>query len=472
MRRRVDERKSGRRRSPGRLSSSPGTSAQRAFGIVPPPSVQGPNPRYTTSEVAGNLHQRELWPKLNSLLDAYRDNPLTDGWLGTSFTDAEFDGPTCLRTFVRIAAHSVSSPEAPSDALSLWDECLKRALASKIFEIDPWPLMQKWRQRKRAILDEELGESTIQSAIESERTWAEGEEIELLAARYAQEARSLPVPKALPFPNCWLTYGGGLSVTAEEVLQDLSGSPATDALQLAYELGDQVYGVILGHLVCETGVWEFGIHVTEGSSEQRGISFTLQQLYGGAWDPIGGRALLIAPLIEELYDHSVFVEGRMPSGDHRGIKRIAKKAGIACHVPPAFYRIVMRDTTRHEGETKPPSGRGPSPGYRHDVRQSEHLRRIQGELPLADKDRKKLRKRGYLIAEWPNNLPKRYRKALRKRHRNPRPRQGEWFAIKLYTVREHQSPSEENRPDLPYVPGVRVSAKLGAPKRRRKKGRG
>ena len=293
---------------------------------------------------------------------------------------------------------------------------------------------------------------------------ASPEELGILGQSLVDAGREAPGPdpERMPFPAIFIGYKGGFLLTDSweygRRIPDRLVDPSERYLILAHIITGDVIYEICGGIVVNDGV--VGPH-SLGTITQQTI-WDSNNGWNRAYQPSTGSITTLGfhtmlSVIEALFDHTSYVEERLQFKQRRAVKKLVKKGRLG-HIPPAFYKVTLRDNHRVE-TPKRTTGTGVARTYRHDVRRHEKLRYQRGEGAINPQLYTKLRKRGYHIFRA-GSVPKRIKKRLRKRHIGL-PRDNEWMAVLISVVTAHISPNDES---LPYRPAVRHSPALSETK--------
>jgi hypothetical protein len=164
---------------------------------------------------------------------------------------------------------------------------------------------------------------------------------------------------------------------------------------------------------------------------------------------------LVNAMLAYIHDHrTTIVESAPTYGIRREYSRLAKKTGGMTLIPKPYYTVPLREKVIvNRAARRAVYGvqkRAPL-AYRHDRRGHERCRIQRGPLPMAEKTRAKLEKRGYQIFTV-NEVDAETSRRLIERRQRPK-RTDEWLAIKTSWVDAMVVGPE----DAPYVPAVRVS---------------
>jgi hypothetical protein len=270
--------------------------------------------------------------------------------------------------------------------------------------------------------------------------------------RLANQVRAeMPMPAKMPFKSMYLGYGPGLSMDSPEKMGVFT-----------CDIDTPYYPKLMGQLITVDGyVFDVVGHENDATI---GFARTAKNGWG---DPQGGQAgpfptpWMLLALVDLINDHNTFIIEKQRS--KKWNQEWRKNTGSWRHkkkVPEPYYCIKLKRSLVHEDTEKKLRAATPvirqSPDHRWDTRGHERVRVQRGKLPLEDKTRRRLEKRGYRIYTY-NTMSAEDTTRLMKRPSIPPKKPDEWIAIRATWV-----DSYVNGPaDAPYVPGLRLMPEPG-----------
>lgn len=289
------------------------------------------------------------------------------------------------------------------------------------------------------------------------------EAAEKIMEAYEQYGTHWPFPGQLPFDSIYLAYGDRLLI---------SKSPLAFFTRMRPDAWDQLgrpSARLIGQLLTWQGEEAFvftAMKLGEPTSRHRGLLDDRTFFQPGTilWSanymdeewlqPHSLDPWIVNILVNGINDHKKIIEEYRPTLGHKlERKKASKKARGFLPLPEPFYMCNLRDELLTAPARKPNRfpGRPMEWSHRWDVRGHECVRIERGELPIDDKLRAKLKKRGYRIYEGLTlgGAGDDANRLLKKGIRAPGPR--EWLAVLSYW-RENfvKGPS-----DKPYIPAAR-----------------
>jgi hypothetical protein len=280
------------------------------------------------------------------------------------------------------------------------------------------------------------------------------------ASTLNKEGKYIPLDtEHLPFENTFFMPGPG----------EMSFSATQSLGRYGLEKPVALAGFLVSHdgLVSEVGVaYELD---DEGRARIHTLVENVRKLANSdQWaDPATLVPWIVPALIAYVNEYRKFIVERPPNFD---LKQKFKKAGAALKkrkpVPMPYYTVYLKSEkiieTWDTMVRKAKPGKSFEYGHRFDVRGHERCYIRRGELPLDDKERKKLVARGYTVYTV-NPMTREDMYRLTERGLRPKSR-NEWLGIKVKWIDADVRP---HRPDLPYVPAVRKPSKKDRPEMKR-----
>lgn len=274
--------------------------------------------------------------------------------------------------------------------------------------------------------------------------------------RVWDEAQRLPVfGDIMPFDHMFFGLDDGIRLDDARIDAMLSVRPRNlIRARLIGVLVGPVYGGAGIHCVMFVRVTEAGgKDYVVPCAERIGNSETEAQ-----WaNPALLYPWIVNALLSYVHEHRTTIIENAPSKNvRRQYGRLARGGGMTI-IPQPFYTVPLRDSVIEDEARKAVRGvakRAPL-SYRHDRRGHERCRIRRGKLPLDEKTRTKLTKRGYKVFTV-QGLDSDAQRQLSERGQPPK-RMDEWLAIKTAWI----DAMVVGPKDAPYVPGVRVSARSG-----------
>lgn len=254
--------------------------------------------------------------------------------------------------------------------------------------------------------------------------------------------RETPLPEKLPFNNIFFGLGEGVIAKTED------GEDAHIHGVLLCRSG-YVALLMTSHFKNEEGEIEEG-EIEEGKGL---LPIRSPEGWAQAGFPI---PWILLSLIDMINDHNTFVVStpQRSKSFNQSFRAVSKKYKHKKKIPEPYYLITLkrklvRDTELDRLGRVAPTVRTP-PDHRWDTRGHERVKVQRGKLPLDEKTRRKLSRRGYRIYELGGLSAADYER-LMKRPDIPPKRPEEWLAIKHKWVDSYVNGPK----DAPYVPGIR-----------------
>lgn len=375
----------------------------------------------------------------------------------------------------RVGTEWAVMAEKPSDAVSA-EYTLERMREARLFVLSP-EQYGAWHRAADVYTTEEIAGLDYRGTEERLLEGIPEAEVALHVDKIVRAGVDVPFPDRArwPFPTMWFGYrdshGLPLGLTREQLALRIGAMPVDGYMFVS--------GRLVGHLVAADSSGPVMLELVEGVAvpqpdEQlwkqspalammKGLTDGLdRRKQGFFWDtaysgnewhsPYTLIPWITTALFAYLADFRQFVmEQTFPRQQRAPGQRRGEPLGDR-PIPPPYYLLKLRPHTIHEEARQHMTPRRTwRLRHRADVMGHERVRIRRGRAPLDSKLRSTLLRRGYRV--YDGRLVKPY-DAPRLAERDIRlPAAGEWLAVKVSWVKDHQRGPADGR----YVPALRVA---------------
>jgi len=332
----------------------------------------------------------------------------------------------------------ISNETATDQARRIWS-ALQRA---RLFTVHPERWLDLYKRADRYTHDL----AGIEWTPYSPETPPDQASADKLTALYMEDGPKWPFPDRLPFDSVFFSYG------CKHVLPEMYAELRLTRAGLA-KLGNPKCR-LLGQLLAWEGDTPFAWTVMGFDMPTGAFAGWSATYRDGEWyQPATLDPWVLTMIVDQINQHKRIIQPYAPTFANRlDRKNLSKQAKQLLPLPAPFYMVGLKD----ELVTPPRRPLGGAPraprehSHRWDVRGHECVRIERGELPMCDKVRTQLRRRGYKIYEGMSVAGDDAMRLLKRGVRAPGPR--EWVAVLSYWRDAHI----KGDPRLPYVPAART----------------
>lgn len=354
-----------------------------------------------------------------------------------------------------VGVDGITSERATQNARLFWS-AMKQA---RLFTIHPERWKELYTLSDRFVEEQLCGQEWSPADPNRVIDAAEEARAKKVMETYEEQGTHWPFPDPMPFDACFFGYGRRFEISRSPVAFHTRMTPEE------WHLYGSPRVFLLGHLLAWSGDTPYAFTVIEfGESREAHaqmsinageIAFICSYLDGEWFQPHSLDPWILSMLVRTINEHKKIIQDYRPTlGQRLNRKKASKRVKQLLPLPAPFYMVSLKDELLVSPQKAPTTlpGRPVEWSHRWDVRGHECVRIERGELPLADKERVRLKKREYRIYEGMSLSGDDANRLLKRGVRAPGPR--EWVAVLSYW----REAMVKGPADKPYIPGARIGA--------------